>query len=161
LTSTANSKYTRNENETKTLVKSWAESEDALNRKSGDCYIDIWKKKDFEGDQLRLEGPAEFPVLRIGAKDWGDHIGSLRVGPTAFVLAYKDKNFKDTMVAFGPGQEVADLGHHKFDDQIDSIKIIDSLKIIYRPRGDSPDERAASQPSGKADRKGRRKKKKR
>lgn len=133
-----------------------------MSRKSGDCYIDIWKKKNFEGDHLRLEGPAEFPALRIGSKDWGDCIGSLRIGPTAFVLAYKDKNFKDTMVAFGPGQEVADLGHHKFDDQIDSIKIIDSLKIIYRPRGDSPEaERAEGQPSEKADRKGRRKKKKR
>jgi hypothetical protein len=131
-----------------------------LSRESEDCYIDIWREKNFEGDHLRLEGPAEFPTLMLSSEHWGDHISSLRVGPTAFVLAYKDKNFKDIMVSFGPCQEVADLSHYKLDDGIDSIKIIDSLKILYRPPATSPeDERAESQQSEKGGRKGRRKKK--
>ncbi|HET9531457.1 MAG TPA: hypothetical protein VFQ92_13955 [Blastocatellia bacterium] len=131
-----------------------------MSRNSEDCYIDIWKEKNFEGDHLRLEGPAEFPTLTLSSEYWGDHISSLRVGPTAFVLAYKDKNFKDRMVSFGPCQEVADLSHYKLDDGIDSIKIIDSLKILYRPPATaSEDERAEIQNSEKGERKRRGKKK--
>ena len=76
------------------------------------------------------------------------------------MLAYKDKNFKDRMVSFGPCQEVADLSHYKLDDGIDSIKIIDSLKILYRPPATaSEDERAEIQNSEKGERKRRGKKK--
>ena len=100
----------------------------------------MWLDAKFEGEAIRIEGPAEYPNLEFGNGDWGDQIGSLRVGPDAFVMAYRDKDFENTMVAFGPNQEVASLDELDFDDDIDSIKVIDSLKILdYRPHEDEPE----------------------
>lgn len=93
----------------------------------------MWRNAYFEGDCVRIEGPAEYPDLEFSNGDWGDQIGSLRVGPHAFVCTYRDKNFKDEMVTFGPNQEVANLDEMNVDDDIDSLKLIDSLKILdYR-----------------------------
>lgn len=103
--------------------------------KERDCYVDIWRDPDFGGESLRLYGPAEFPRLLFEQGDWGDQIGSLRVGPRAFVLAYRDRDFKDKKIAFGPNDEVADLRGLKFDDDIDSVQVIDSLKIFDRLLG--------------------------
>jgi hypothetical protein len=117
-----------------------------MSGKSTDCYIDVWRDANFEGETLRIEGPAEHPDLKFVNGDWGDQIGSLRVGPHAFVLAYRDKNYESTMIAFGPNQDVANLDELKFDDEMDSMKIIDSMKILdYKPL-----ESEAGQP-GQAD----------
>ena len=98
----------------------------------GGCYIDVWTKTNFEGETLRIEGPAEYPALRFAQGEMGDRICSLRVGPNAFVIAYRDENFGDRQVAFGPDDEIADLGELKFDDEIDSMRVIDSMKIFDR-----------------------------
>jgi hypothetical protein len=111
-----------------------------MKEKGGDCYVDIWRDANFEGERLRIHGPAEYPHLRFEQDDWGDEIGSLRVGPCALVLAYRDQNFKDKMITLGPNDEVADLRALKFDDDIDSVQVIDSLRIFDRllGRGDPP-----------------------
>lgn len=97
------------------------------------CYIDVWKDANFEGESVRIEGPAEYPRLQFERGDWGDSIGSLRVGPNAFVIAYRDENFVgERHVTFGPDDEIADLGEWKFEDEIDSMRVIDSLKIFDR-----------------------------
>jgi hypothetical protein len=96
------------------------------------CYIDVWKDANFEGESIRIQGPAEHPSLRFAQGDWGDRIGSLRVGPNAFVIAYRDPDFGDRQVTFGPDDEVADLGELKFDDDIESMRVIDSMKIFDR-----------------------------
>lgn len=100
--------------------------------KSGDCYIDVWREADFGGETVRIYGPAEYASLDLARGDWGDDIGSLRVGPNAFVLAYHRRDFQDELITFGPNDEVADLGRFKFDDDIESLKVIDSLKIFDR-----------------------------
>lgn len=99
---------------------------------TGDCYIDVWRDADFRGETIRIYGPAEYASLNLAQGNWGDDIGSLRVGPHAFVLAYHRRNFQDEPVTFGPNDEVADLSHFKFDDDIESLKVIDSLKIFDR-----------------------------
>src|SRR5919112_5032669 len=96
------------------------------------CYIDVWEDADFRGESVRIQGPAEYPMLQFASADWGDRIGSLRVGPNAFVIAYRDENFGDRQVTFGPDDEVADLSGLKFDDEIDSMRVIDSLRIFDR-----------------------------
>ncbi len=98
--------------------------------KSGDCYIDVWRDADFGGETIRIYGPAEYESLDFTQGHWGDDIGSLRVGPNAFVMAYRRRDFKDRLVTFGPNDEVADLGEYKFDDEMESLKVIDSLKIF-------------------------------
>jgi len=99
--------------------------------KSG-CYIDVWADANFEGESARIQGPSEYHSLGFAQGDWGDRIGSLRVGPNAFVIAYSDPNFGDRQVTFGPCDEVADLGQLKFDDDIDSMRVIDAVKIFDR-----------------------------
>lgn len=99
-------------------------------QKSGDCYIDVWREADFRGETRRIYGPAEHAALDFAEGNWGDDIGSLRVGPNAFVMAYHRRDFQDDPVTFGPDDEVADLSQFKFDDDIESLKVIDSLKIF-------------------------------
>ena len=109
-----------------------------------DCYIDVWRDADFRGETLRIYGPAQYASLDLAGGRWGDDIGSLRVGPNAFVLAYHRRDFQDEPVTFGPNDEVADLGQFKFDDDIESLKLIDSLKIFDRlPYNSAPGAPAA------------------
>jgi len=95
-----------------------------------DCYIEVWSDKNFEGEHLRIEGPVEYPTLEFASLKWGDCISSVRVGPSAFVLVYADKEFKGTMMTFGPGQEVSNLEELNFNDEIDSIRLVNSVKVF-------------------------------
>jgi len=115
--------------------------------KSGDCYIDVWREADFRGEKRRIQGPAEYPTLGFSEGDWGDDIGSLRVGPNAFVTAFRGREFHDEHVTFGPNDEVADLSQFEFDNDIESLKVIDSLKIFDRVGYNSaPDTPAPESP---------------
>ena len=104
--------------------------------KASGCYIELWREKNYEGEYVCIQGPAQFPRLRSEAFDWSDSISSIRVGPKAFVQAFSEKDYADTMVCFGPNQEVPDLGEFKVDDQIDSLKVINSIRILDRIRLD-------------------------
>lgn len=99
-------------------------------QKNGDCYIDVWREVDFRGETMRIHGPAEYGSLDFARESWGDDIGSLRVGPNAFVMAYRRRDFQDEPVTFGPNDEVADLSQFECDDEIESMRVIDSLKIF-------------------------------
>ncbi|HEV2863390.1 MAG TPA: hypothetical protein VGX48_20415 [Pyrinomonadaceae bacterium] len=103
-----------------------------MGERAVDCYIDVWRDANFGGESLRIQGPAEFPDLNSLEGGWGDEIGSLRVGPNAFVMAYRGRDFGEELQTFGPNDEIADLNDFKFDDDIESIKVIDSLKIFER-----------------------------
>jgi hypothetical protein len=108
---------------------------------SNDCYIDLWRDKDFQGEHLRIEGPVEYESLRGSTENWGNDISSVRVGPNAFVLVYEDDGFKGGMVSIGPNEEVADLTEYRFNDVIESIKIVNSIRIFEQSR------RSCEQPS--------------
>jgi hypothetical protein len=99
---------------------------------SSDCYIEVWRDVNFRGEMIRIGGPAEYPNLRFLQGDWEDDIGSLRVGPNAFVMAYRGQDFTDDCITFGPNDEIADLRELRFNDGIDSIKVVDSIKIFDR-----------------------------
>lgn len=96
---------------------------------SSGCYIELWRDKNFEGDYLLIKGPVEHMTLDSVEK-WGDDISSLRVGPNAFVITYEKDGFAGEMICFGPCQEVADLSEYDFDDEIESMKLINSLKVF-------------------------------
>src|ERR1051325_11516287 len=101
-----------------------------MTQKSGDCYVDVWRDADFRGESRRIYGPGEYRSLEFAEGNWCDDIGSLRVGPNAFVMAYHRRDFQDELITFGPNDEVGDRGQFRFDDEIESMKIIDSLKIF-------------------------------
>ena len=111
--------------------------------RKADCYIDVWRDADFRGERTRISGPAEYPALDFAGGRWGDDIGSLRVGPNAFVMAFRHRDFQDELITFGPNDEVADLGRFKFDDDIESVRVIDSLKIFERAGYNAAPEHAA------------------
>ena len=98
------------------------------------CYVEVWREKNFEGEHLLIEGPAEFETLSAGEKDWGDDVCSLRVGPNAFVIAFERSSFGGEMICFGPCQEIADLGEFAFDDEMESLRLINSVKIFENVR---------------------------
>lgn len=119
--------------------------------KASGCYIELWREKNYEGEYICIQGPAQLPRLKSQVFDWSDCISSLRVGPKAFVQVFSEKDYTATMVCFGPNQEVPDLREFKVDDQIDSMKVINSIKILDRIRLDSPPasgETAESLPEG-------------
>src|SRR5215203_6938932 len=123
-------------------------------QQTGDCYIDVWRGADFRGETTRIHGPAQYASLELTQGNWGNDIGSLRVGPNAFVLAYHRRDFRDEPITFGPNDEVADLSQFRFDDDIESLKVIDSLKIFDRlaynsaltPEPPEADSTAAGEP---------------
>ena len=84
--------------------------------------------------------------------NWGSRISSLRVGARAFVLVYADKDFGGAMLSFGPGQEVADLGELSFDNEIDSVRLVNSLRVFEEVRV-ADDEKPNREPSRKRRRK--------
>src|SRR5262249_39269025 len=95
-----------------------------------ECYIEVWRDKNFEGESLIIKGPGEIPDLCANHLTWCSRISSLRVGPRAFVLAYAARGFKGDVIRLGPSEEVPDLANVKFDHEIDSIRIIDSIKVF-------------------------------
>lgn len=106
--------------------------DDWIGRESSGCYIEVWQDKNFEGESIYIEGPGEYPVLRAASVNWCDSISSIRVGPHAFVHVYGCRDFKGAMITLGPNEEVSDLELLKLDNEIDSIKVIDSIRIFER-----------------------------
>lgn len=110
---------------------------DALARNNNaDCYIEVWSDKNCEGEYVRIEGPREYHSIESVGLEWTECISSLRVGPSAFVLVYSEKDFKGNMMSFGPGQQVPNLEELKFNDAIDSLKLVNSIKIFENFRSE-------------------------
>ena len=107
------------------------------------CYVDVWRGKDYEGEHLRIDGPIRYETLTVRAGNWGNEISSLRVGPEAFVEVFEDENFKGKMICFGPGDEVSNLAAYKLDDDVESIRVISSIRLLESSRHE-PDERQIS-----------------
>jgi hypothetical protein len=129
----------REEQKKRKKLKSLSEDDRALRQVKDEksqtgCYVEVWREKNFEGEHMLIEGPAEYETLSSGNKDWGDDICSLRVGPNAFVIAFESASFTGEMICFGPCQEVADLTEFAFDDEIESLKLINSVKIFEYTR---------------------------
>lgn len=115
---------------------------------AGDCWLEVYDKTNFEGNHVRIEGPAELPSLRnLNGENWGSRIESLIVGPKAQVLAFRNEGFKEQKIeqpyhgeamkawkekpesqseqeiTFGPGKKEHHLGEVNFHQNINSLKI--------------------------------------
>ena len=97
-----------------------------LNRATG-CWIDLFDAPQFSGNACRLRGPADFTGLRVREKDWGEHVGSLTVGPTAYVQCFAADNFDDSVLWLLPNQALETA------DDLDAAARVDSLRLFDRP----------------------------
>lgn len=115
---------------------------------SGDCWLDVYDKTDFQGAHVRIEGPAELPNLRkLDGANWSNRIESLAVGSKARVTVFRQENYKeeekgpayhgeaikawgekpesysDQEMSFGPGKKEHHLGELRFHQAINSLVI--------------------------------------
>ncbi len=103
-----------------------------LNRATG-CWIDLFDVAHFQGNVCRLNGPAEFPALRVRERDWGEHVHSLRVGPTAYVQCYQQGHFDDTVLWLLPSQLLTTLEALDATTPVDSMRVFDRPPFAYEP----------------------------
>src|SRR3979409_2619410 len=76
------------------------------------CWIEVFVKTKYDADHphVKVQGPKEYASLKnLNGRDWNIDIQSVIVGSSATVLAYKDKDFKGTEIAFAPGQRISDI----------------------------------------------------
>ena len=90
------------------------------------CWIEVFDDTKYDADDphVKVEGPKEFASLKnLNGRDWNNDIQSVVVGSGATVLAYKDKDFKGTEIAFASGQRIPDLSKLDMSNDIESMKI--------------------------------------
>ena len=90
------------------------------------CYIELFDDDDFDmkDPHVKVQGPKEFASLSdVNGKNWNNDIESVIVGSNARVKAYSEKDFKETELAFAPGQRVPNLGKLDMKNEIESLKI--------------------------------------
>jgi len=91
------------------------------------CWAEIFEDNDFDQSDphVILKGPFQAASLKdLAGRNWSRDIESLIMGPRATMYAYKDRDFKDTEVVFGPNQRVKELSEVKLANKIESLKIL-------------------------------------
>jgi hypothetical protein len=90
------------------------------------CWIEVFDDTKYDADDphVKIDGPKEYASLKnLNGRDWNNDIQSVIVGSSAMVLAYKDKDFKGTEIAFTSGQRIPDLSKLDMSNHIESMKI--------------------------------------
>ena len=90
------------------------------------CWIEVFDdtKYDASDPHVKIQGPKEYATLKnLDGRDWNNDIQSVTVGSAAKVLAYKERDFKGTEIAFTPGQRFPDLSEVGMSNDIESMKI--------------------------------------
>jgi hypothetical protein len=114
-----------------------------------ECWLDVYDKANYEGNRVRINGPAELPDLKsLNKEDWSNRIESLQVGADAEVIAFRKPNFEEEPegqvyhpeafqswgkkeipayqeleISFGPGKKEHHLGELNFHKNINSLKV--------------------------------------
>ncbi len=90
------------------------------------CWIEVFDDTKYDADDphVKVDGPKEYASLKnLNGRDWNNDIQSVIVGSGAMVLAYQDKDFKGTEIAFASGQRIPDLSKLDMSNDIESMKI--------------------------------------
>lgn len=90
------------------------------------CWIEVFDDTKYDADDphVKVDGPKEYASLKnLSGRDWNNDIQSVIVGSSAMVVAYKDKDFKGTEIAFASGQRIPDLSKLDMSNDIESMKI--------------------------------------
>ena len=90
------------------------------------CWIEVFDDTKYDADDphVTVQGPKEYASLKnLSGRDWNNDIQSVIVGSGATVLAYKDKDFKGTEIAFTSGQRIPNLSELDMSNDIESMKV--------------------------------------
>ena len=90
------------------------------------CWIEVFDDTKYDADDphVKLQGPKDYASLKdLSGRNWSNDIQSIIVGSSASVLAYKEKDFKGTEIAFASGQRIPDLSKLDMSNDIESMKI--------------------------------------
>ncbi len=90
------------------------------------CWIGVFDDATYDADDphVKVQGPKEYASLKnLNGRDWSNDIQSVIVGSSATVLAYKEKDFKSTEIAFTSGQRIPNLSELDMSNDIESMKI--------------------------------------
>ncbi|MEO5957440.1 MAG: beta/gamma crystallin domain-containing protein, partial [Nitrospiraceae bacterium] len=90
------------------------------------CWVEVFDDTKYDADDphVKLQGPKDYASLKdLSGRNWNNDIQSIIVGSSASVLAYKEKDFRGTEIAFVPGQRIPDLSKVDMSNDIESMKI--------------------------------------
>ena len=90
------------------------------------CWVEVFDDTKYDADDphVKLQGPKDYASLKdLSGRNWSNDIQSIIVGSSASVLAYKEKDFKGTEIAFASGQRIPDLSKLDMSNDIESMKI--------------------------------------
>lgn len=133
----------------KTVLVIFALVPGAIYAANKDCWADFYENSQYEGQHLRLQGPAELASLKaVNGQNWDLRIDSIKVGPKATVTVYEHPNFKltltemakfpelmkalgvteqdikeDSELIFGPNTTIHSLADYNFHDKVRSLKV--------------------------------------
>jgi len=90
------------------------------------CWIEVFDDTQYDAadPHVKIQGPKEYASLKnLNGRNWNNDIQSIIVGSGATILAYKDKDFKGTEIAFASGQRIPNLSELDMSNDIESMKI--------------------------------------
>ena len=97
------------------------------------CWVDLFDATNHHGRRCRLHGPADFPGLRVRETDWGQHVLSIVVGPTAYVQCFSQLDFDDSVVWLLPSQTIEQVSDLEFPAGVDSLRLFDRPPFAHEP----------------------------
>ena len=73
------------------------------------------------------------PACACGEKDWGEHVESFSVGPTAYVQCFDADHFDDTVFWLLPSQSLANVDELDCPAGVDTFRVFDRPPFAYEP----------------------------
>lgn len=74
------------------------------------CWVKMYDKKDYQGDNLLLVGPVNMPVM-VGpfGFNWENKVRSLELGPKANLTIFDNRNFRDEDKFIGADAKIPNM----------------------------------------------------
>lgn len=95
-----------------------------LGRSNG-CWIDLFDAENFQGNRIRLYGPADFPGLRLVDDNSDRAVMSLRIGRGAYVQCFVLEDSTGTLIWLLPGQNLERISGTGISAELNSIRLCD------------------------------------
>jgi hypothetical protein len=101
------------------------------------CWLDVYEREQFKGRLRRLLGPSLYSNIRTSSQNWGIEIGSLIIGPSAFVLCFAQRR-ADQAIWLPPNTRLDRLTAIAGEIDFDSIRVSDRPPTKPESHADHP-----------------------